>query len=75
MRKVSKVANHPPLLRAVDHIGDAVGYYQTKIFDNFQYGQLNDEGDLMFLVYHPKERLPYQVRCFGISVLSPLIGC
>ena len=32
-----------------------------KLDDKFQYGQKNASGELRFVVYHDKERKPYQV--------------
>jgi hypothetical protein len=32
-----------------------------KLDDKFRYGQKNASGELRFVVYHDKERKPYQV--------------
>lgn len=39
--------------------------YKMKVNDRLQYGQKNAQGELRFIVYHDKERKPYQVRISG----------
>ncbi|KAH8678490.1 hypothetical protein BX600DRAFT_431765 [Xylariales sp. PMI_506] len=60
--------------RHVSKIGEAIPGegYQITIDDRFQYGQKNAEGENRFVIYHDKERTPYQHRFIETSVLSTL---
>lgn len=42
------------------------------IDSSFQYGQKNAQGDLRFLVYHDKERRPYQHRFIETALGSTI---
>ncbi|KAL1842354.1 hypothetical protein VTJ49DRAFT_5522 [Mycothermus thermophilus] len=46
--------------------------YKLKIDDKFQYGQKNMMGENRFVVFHDKERTPYQHRFIETAVLSTL---
>ena len=39
--------------------------YKIKVNSELQYGQKNAAGELRFVVYHDKERKPYQVSAFS----------
>ncbi|KAK3390627.1 hypothetical protein B0H63DRAFT_446727 [Podospora didyma] len=46
--------------------------YKLKVNDKLQYGQKNAEGENRFIVFHDKERKPYQHRFIETAVLSAL---
>lgn len=46
--------------------------YKMTIDSSFQYGQKNAKGDLRFLVYHDKERRPYQHRFIETALGSTI---
>ncbi|KAF3764070.1 hypothetical protein M406DRAFT_356417 [Cryphonectria parasitica EP155] len=46
--------------------------YKVKIDGRFQYGQKNGQGENRFVIYHDKERKPYQHRFIETAVLSTL---
>lgn len=56
------------------HIYIYIEGYKLTIDSSFQYDQKNARGDLRFLVYHDKERRPYQ-HCFvGTALGSAVAG-
>lgn len=48
--------------------------YKLRIDSNMQYGQKNIQGELRFLVYHDKERKPYQHRFIETALGSAAAG-
>ncbi|KAK3402948.1 hypothetical protein B0T20DRAFT_474753 [Sordaria brevicollis] len=46
--------------------------YKLKVDDKLQYGQKNSAGENRFVVFHDKERKPYQHRFIETAVLSTL---
>ena len=44
--------------------------YKIKVNSELQYGQKNAAGELRFVVYHDKERKPYQVSTLSHSLAS-----
>ncbi|KAJ7878046.1 hypothetical protein B0H13DRAFT_2346835 [Mycena leptocephala] len=61
--KSSTKAN-PNHITKVGELVEGEGY-KLKVNDRLQYGQKNAQGELRFIVYHDKERKPYQVdRCW-----------
>ncbi|KAJ7878041.1 hypothetical protein B0H13DRAFT_2346830 [Mycena leptocephala] len=48
--------------------------YKLKVNDRLQYGQKNAQGELRFIVYHDKERKPYQHRFIETAVGSATAG-
>ncbi|KAJ7086989.1 hypothetical protein C8R44DRAFT_752399 [Mycena epipterygia] len=58
--KSSTKAN-PSHITKVGELVEGEGY-KLKVNDRLQYGQKNAQGELRFIVYHDKERKPYQRR-------------
>ncbi|KAJ7766226.1 hypothetical protein B0H16DRAFT_1454112 [Mycena metata] len=48
--------------------------YKLKVDDRLQYGQKNAQGELRFIIYHDKERKPYQHRFIETAVGSATAG-
>lgn len=48
--------------------------YKLRIDSNIQYGQKNIQGELRFLVYHDKDRKPYQHRFIETALGSAAAG-
>lgn len=48
--------------------------YKLRIDSNMQYGQKNIQGELRFLVYHDKDRKPYQHRFIETALGSAAAG-
>ncbi|KAJ7779478.1 hypothetical protein DFH07DRAFT_950539 [Mycena maculata] len=70
--KTSTQAN-PNHITKVGKLVDGEGY-KLKVNDRLQYGQKNTEGELRFIVYHDKERKPYQHRFIETAVGSATEG-
>ncbi|KAJ7855655.1 hypothetical protein B0H13DRAFT_1902988 [Mycena leptocephala] len=63
------LTRHPAVL-----IGCPKEGYKLKVNDRLQYGQKNAQGELRFIVYHDKERKPYQHRFIETAVGSATAG-
>ncbi|KAJ6582526.1 hypothetical protein DFH09DRAFT_1360408 [Mycena vulgaris] len=48
--------------------------YKLRVDDRLQYGQKNAQGQLRFIIYHDKERKPYQHRFIETAVGSATAG-
>lgn len=48
--------------------------YKLRVDSNIQYGQKNAKGELRFLVYHDKDRKPYQHRFLETALGSAAAG-
>ncbi|KAJ7855347.1 hypothetical protein B0H13DRAFT_2357967 [Mycena leptocephala] len=70
--KSSTKAN-PSHITKVGELVEGEGY-KLKVNDRLQYGQRNPQGELRFIVYHDKERRPYQHRFIETAVGSATAG-
>ncbi|KAJ7120321.1 hypothetical protein C8R44DRAFT_623619 [Mycena epipterygia] len=70
--KSSTKAN-PSHITKVGELVEGEGY-KLKVNDRLQYGQKNAQGELRFIVYHDKERKPYQHRFIETAVGSATAG-
>ncbi|KAJ7506041.1 hypothetical protein B0H11DRAFT_2219966 [Mycena galericulata] len=70
--KSSTVAN-PNHITKVGELVEGEGY-KFKVNDKLQHGQKNAQGELRFIVYHDKERKPYQHRFIETAVGSATAG-
>ncbi|KAF7348978.1 hypothetical protein MVEN_01418700 [Mycena venus] len=70
--KTSMAAN-PNHITKVGELIEGEGY-KLKVDNRFQYGQKNAQGELRFVVYHDKERKPYQHHFIETAVGSVTAG-
>ncbi|KAK1753655.1 hypothetical protein QBC47DRAFT_430496 [Echria macrotheca] len=67
----SATASNPNHISKVGTLVPGEGY-KLKVDDKLQYGQKNAQGDNRFIVFHDKDRKPYQHRFIEAAVLSTL---
>ncbi|KAK4197963.1 hypothetical protein QBC40DRAFT_341586 [Triangularia verruculosa] len=67
----SSTASNPNHISKIGTLLPGEGY-KVKVDDKFQFGQKNAQGENRFVVFHDKERKPYQHRFIETAVLSTL---
>ncbi|GAB7354329.1 hypothetical protein MBLNU459_g4842t2 [Dothideomycetes sp. NU459] len=65
--------NNPNHITKVGQLVDGEGY-KIKVDGRLQYGQKNAQGELRFVVYHDKERRPFQHRFIETALGSAAAG-
>ncbi|RXW19814.1 hypothetical protein EST38_g6026 [Candolleomyces aberdarensis] len=64
---------HPKHITKVGELIEGEGY-KLRVDSKLQYGQKNADGDLRFVVYHDKERRPFQHRFIETAIGSAGAG-